>query len=86
MSKGTKVLLVVMLVLISLGVIGGCSAIGWNNQAVRLESQFEAQQKSNEVEYDKVWKVMLIFISLLKGIQNIAHQAIRPGKPNSDII
>jgi len=71
MNTFAKVSIVMALILVVLGGAIGCSAVGWHNKAIALESQFKAQQKANEVEYDKVWKV-------------IAQKAQIPGKYKED--
>jgi hypothetical protein len=58
MSKNLIVGIVIVVSLALTGVIIGSVAVGWNNQAIELESSFEAQVKANESTYDKMWKVI----------------------------
>jgi len=50
-----------LVVLVSLGMVTLIiilMAIGWSNQEIELRNQSVAQQKANEVIFDKTWKVI----------------------------
>ncbi len=42
--------------LLLVGVVSGCSAIGWYNDSVKMESSVKAQYNNNRNEYDAFWK------------------------------
>ena len=54
-SKGIFIFIVAIVLL---GLIGGGSYISYKNDHVRVHNLAEAQQKANEVTYDKAWKVI----------------------------
>jgi hypothetical protein len=54
----TVTLLAILSVVVLCGVIIFALAISYRNQEVSLRNQATAQQKANEVIYDKVWKVI----------------------------
>jgi hypothetical protein len=54
--KTTQIIIAASVILLLLGYFG-CS-ISYQNQEVDLRTRIEAQQESNAVVYDKVWKVL----------------------------
>ncbi len=50
--------LVVLVSLCMVALIVVFMAIGWSNQEIELRNQSDAQQKANEVIFDKTWKVI----------------------------
>lgn len=58
MGTAGKIAVVALIVVVSLGIIGGCVGIGINNKEIRLRNTANAQQENLKVVYDKTWKVI----------------------------
>jgi len=51
-------IIVTLVVLVIVGITFGVIGVGWSNTEIELRNLAEAQQESNKVIYDKVWKVI----------------------------
>lgn len=57
-NKGNKGLLISVLVVVVLVVMYFFVSVSYKNQEVRLRNRISVQQKTNEVVYDTVWKII----------------------------
>ena len=71
--SGQIIAIIAILGFIGLFLVSGGSAvvygIGVRNEAVELETQFDAQVKGNMSTYDKVWKIITQKANISSSIQ-----------------